>query len=80
MKSLDNLGVRSYERTSVLLNRTQLAEALGISPRAVTMLTKEGCPVSYMGIVKQVKRGAHPRYDLEEVKRWLRDRTRRANA
>lgn len=62
-----------------LLNRNQLSKVLGVSPRTITELTKEGLPVIYLGRVQRVRRGAHPRYDLEEVKSWLRQRTQLAH-
>lgn len=76
MEQLFKKNINGYEK---LLSRTQLSKVLGVSPRTITELTKEGLPVIYLGRVQRVRRGAHPRYDLEEVKSWLRERTRSAH-
>ena len=56
----------------------ELAAALNVSPSLVSTWAKEGCPVEYMGKVQGSKRGACPRYRIEDVRAWLKQRNEAA--
>ncbi len=55
--------------TTPLMDRSELARALAVSPATVTRMTAEGMP--------HVFAGASPRYALDEVRGWLAERGRR---
>jgi phage terminase Nu1 subunit (DNA packaging protein) len=51
--------------TPNLINRTVLAERLGVSKKTVARMEKEGLPkITY-------RPGGHPRYDLALVNEWI---------
>ncbi len=60
-----------------LLNQRELAAFLRVSKHTVISWTKEGCPRVYYGIKCSPGRGSRPRYDLEKVKAWLEERSKK---
>ena len=60
-----------------LLNQRELAASLRVSKHTVIAWTKEGCPCVYYGIKCSPGRGSRPRYDLEKVKAWLDQRSKK---
>lgn len=59
------------------LNQREIAEALRVSKNTVTAWTREGLPCIYIGKITEPRRGARPRYDLEKVKAWLEERSKK---
>jgi hypothetical protein len=55
------------QRRSALLDRRGLAEALDVSLPTVDRLTRDGAP--------HLRIGDSPRYEIERVVAWLRERT-----
>lgn len=55
----------------------QLAQTIGVSKNTVTQWRKEGLPCIYIGKVTEPRRGSRPRYDLEKVKAWLEERSKK---
>lgn len=41
------------------------------------MWVRMGMPCIYIGRVTEPRRGARPRYDLEKVKAWLEERSKK---
>lgn len=60
-----------------LLNQRELAASLRVSKHTVIAWAKEGCPCVYYGIKCSPGRGSRPRYDLEKVKAWLEERSKK---
>lgn len=58
-----------------MMTGRELAETLKVSRAIVSKWTKEGLPCSYIGKVREASRGSRPRYDMDEVKAWLRSRS-----
>ncbi len=58
------------------LKRNEVAKRCGVSPRMVSGWVREGCPVIYMGRKRSPGRGSQPRFLIEEVEGWLRERSR----
>lgn len=58
-------------KNDMMMTRQQLAKHFHIAPDTVTRWTKQGLPALYMGKVKEVARGARPRYRLSQVMTWL---------
>lgn len=58
-----------------MMTGRELAETLKVSRAIVSKWTKEGLPCSYIGKVREARRGSRPRYDMDEVKAWLRSRS-----
>lgn len=52
-----------------LLTVTELCSALQTSRRNIELLRKQGLPFY------QLSAGGHPRFDLEEVKAWMKKNT-----
>lgn len=57
--------------TDTVMTRCELAKNLHIAPDTVTRWTKQGLPVLYIGKVKEVAKGARPRYLYSQVMKWL---------
>ncbi|MNY85877.1 Helix-turn-helix domain protein [compost metagenome] len=51
------------------LTQNELCVALGVSKRTVARWTQHGCP--HVRVASGT--GARPLFDLEEVKKWLRE-------
>lgn len=60
------------------LNQKQLAAAMGVCLTTVKNWVRQGCPVVFIGEKKTFGKGSIQRFDLAEVKAWLK--TRSANA
>ena len=60
---------------TIMMTGRELAETLRVSRALVSKWTKEGLPCSYIGKVRESRRGSRPRYDMNEVKAWLRSRS-----
>ena len=58
-----------------MMTGRELAETLSVSRAIVSKWTKDGLPCFYIGKVREARRGSRPRYDVEEVKEWLRSRS-----
>lgn len=54
-----------------VMTRSELAKHYHIAPATVTTWAKQGMPVTYIGKVKSVAKGARPRYILSQVNTWL---------
>lgn len=63
-----------YPRT--LLSAKQLAQYFQVSRALVSKWTKEGAPCTYIGTVKEPRRGSRPRYDIAQVETWLKSRAK----
>ena len=50
---------------------------MGVSKNTVTQWRKEGLPCIYIGKVTEPRRGSRPRYNLEKVKAWLEERSKK---
>ncbi len=57
--------------TDTVMTRCELAKKLHIAPDTVTRWAKQGLPVLYIGKVKEVAKGARPRYLYSQVMKWL---------
>ena len=62
--ALQQLGERTEVKTHV--GAPALCKALSISRATLRKMTKEGCPY--------VQPGKYPRFNVEDVDRWLRER------
>lgn len=54
-----------------LLTGCELAEKMRVSRALVSRWTKEGAPCVFIGRVRESRRGARPRYDMQQVRAWL---------
>lgn len=52
----------------------ETAQILGVNPATLTTWTKWGCPCVYFGKVTSSRRGARPRFKIDEVEAWLKNR------
>lgn len=59
-----------------LLTGSELAEKMRVSRALVSRWTKEGVPCVFIGRVRESRRGARPRYDVQQVRAWLETRTK----
>lgn len=55
-----------------MLSAKQLAQFYQVSRALVSRWTKEGLPCIYIGKVKESRRGSRPRFDITQVKAWLK--------
>ena len=60
------------EQEERLLNRIELAEALGVTYQAIIRMENEGCPTYRVG-------NKTPRYMLSEVLNWVKNERTKAN-
>ena len=58
-----------------LLTGSELAEKMRVSRALVSRWTKEGVPCVFIGRVRESRRGARPRYDVQQVRAWLENRS-----
>lgn len=61
------------------ITAAELSTQLGICRSVISKLTKAGMPCVYFGTKASPGRGSRPRYDIEEVKAWLKSRNKTAN-
>lgn len=54
-----------------MMTGRELAETMQVSRALISRWTKEGVPCVFIGKVKESRRGARPRYDLQQVHAWL---------
>ena len=54
-----------------VMTRCELAKHFKVAPDTITRWTKQGLPVIYIGKIKEVAKGARPRYLLSQVRTWL---------
>lgn len=59
------------------ISSLQLAQTMRVSKNTVSQWRKEGLPCIYIGKVLEPRRGSRPRYDLEKVKAWLEERSKK---
>nr|DAW90864.1 MAG TPA: Redirecting phage packaging protein C packaging protein, DNA Binding [Bacteriophage sp.] len=59
------------------LTAAELAQSLRVHKNTVSMWARMGMPCIYIGRVTEPRRGARPRYDLEKVKAWLEERSKK---
>ena len=60
-----------------MMTAAELAEKIGVSRALVSRWTKEGAPCVFIGSVRESRRGARPRYDMQQVFAWLEGRDAR---
>ena len=54
-----------------VMTRRELAKEFRVAPDTITRWTKQGLPALYIGKVKEVAKGARPRYLLSQAMAWL---------
>lgn len=59
-----------------IYTQKQLAHTFGVAVSTVRVWHKKGCPHFYIGD-KTKGSGARPRYDVQQVRAWLVERTSR---
>lgn len=57
--------------TEAMITRRELAKHFKVAPDTITRWTKQGLPAFYIGKVKEVAKGARPRYLLSQAVTWL---------
>lgn len=57
--------------TETMITRRELAKHFKVAPDTITRWTKQGLPAFYIGKVKEVAKGARPRYLLSLAVTWL---------
>ena len=57
--------------TETMITRRDLAKHFKVAPDTITRWTKQGLPAFYIGKVKEVAKGARPRYLLSRAITWL---------
>lgn len=67
----------NMENEGRLLTGCELAEKMRVSRALVSRWTKEGAPCVFIGSVRESRRGARPRYDMQQVFAWLEGRDAR---
>lgn len=65
---------------SQFMRGKELAQVLRVSRPLVSRWTKEGMPCIYIGVVQESRRGARPRYNLEQVMAWLESKRKEVQA
>ena len=62
------------EKKQELMTRKELARQLKVAPETITRWTKQGLPALYIGKIREVAKGARPRYIFSHVIKWLENR------
>lgn len=62
------------EKNQELMTRKELARQLKVAPETITRWTKQGLPALYIGKIREVAKGARPRYVFSQVIKWLENR------
>ena len=57
--------------SETMMTRREIAKHIKVAPDTITRWTKQGLPAFYIGKVKEVAKGARPRYLLSQVMIWL---------
>lgn len=56
------------------MTRREIAKHFKVAPDTITRWAKQGLPAIYIGKVREVAKGARPRYLLSQVMAWLKNR------
>ncbi len=59
------------------ITHKETANIIGITQATLTAWVKNGCPCIYVGKVTTSRRGARPRYQIEEVEQWIKERSKK---
>lgn len=67
----------TFQCETEFMKQHELAASMRVSRNTVISWTREGCPCVYYGVKCSPGRGSRPRYDLEKVKTWLEERSKK---
>lgn len=74
------METKILQSKSHYITHKETAEAMKVTPATLSAWIKEGCPCVYFGKVTSSRRGSRPRFKIEEVEAWLKQRTKKGVA